>query len=252
MLKKWLASVGIGSAKVDTQLDSERLIPGESVKGKVLIEGGKAEQQIDRINLFIMTEALRERDDKKYYQKVELGRFSLSESFTILEGEKKELDFEFTLPIQTPPTLGRTKVWIQTGLDIPSALDPKDRDYIEVSPHAYVDTILGAITNILGFQLRQVEMEYSNRYGYLQEFEFTPSREFRSDLDELEVFFFVKEESVELLLQVDRRAKGLGGLFAEALDMDERYVRLSFAKSEIDMGANYIASQLNDTIRKFS
>ena len=68
MFKKLLASVGIGSAKVDTQLVSDQLLPGEEVRGKVVIQGGGAEQQIEKINLFVMTEAVREKDDRKVYR----------------------------------------------------------------------------------------------------------------------------------------------------------------------------------------
>lgn len=55
--------------------------------------------------------------------------------------KKKEIDFQFLLPVHTPPTIGKTKVWIQTGLDVPNAVDPKDRDYINVEPHRYMNTV---------------------------------------------------------------------------------------------------------------
>lgn len=252
MLKKWLASAGIGNAEVDTQLDNDHLVPGEMVSGKVVIKGGNAEQQIDRINLFLMTEALREVNDNKVRQKVTLGSFTVGSGFTIGEGEKKELDFSFTLPIHTPPTLGRTKVWVQTGLDVPNAVDPQDRDFVRVEPHRTMNTVLDALTNQLGFQLRKVEMEYSKRYNYVQEFEFLPGGEFRRDLDELEAMFFMRESGVELVLQVDRRAKGLGGLFAEALEMDESFVRVSFTNQEIGQGTNAVADKLHRTIKQFS
>ncbi|QDP41937.1 sporulation protein [Radiobacillus deserti] len=252
MLKKWLASVGIGSAKVDTQLENDQLTPGESLKGKVVVVGGSTEQQIDRINLFVMTEALREYDDKKFYEDVVLHKFTLGEAFTIGEGERKEIDFAFTLPVQTPPTIGKTNVWIQTGLDIPSALDPKDRDYIKVHAHPLMSTVLDALYSELKFSLRKVEMEYSKRLGFIQEFEFLPSNDFRADLDELEAYFFLKEDEMEVVLQVDRRAKGLGGLFAEALEMDESYARVTFSRSEIERGTTYIASQLRETIQRYS
>lgn len=176
MLKKWLASAGIGSAKVDTQLDNDRLVPGEEVSGKVIIEGGNTEQQVDQINLFLMTEAVREVNDKKVHEKVKLDSFTVGTGFTIGEGEKKELDFNFSLPIHTPPTLGRTSVWVQTGMDVPNAIDPKDRDYIQVEPHRNMNTILEALTNSMGFRMRKVEMEYSKRHRYVQEFEFQIGR----------------------------------------------------------------------------
>ncbi|MFC4402193.1 sporulation protein [Gracilibacillus xinjiangensis] len=252
MFKKLLASAGIGSAEVDTQLINETLSPDEMLRGKVVVKGGRTEQQIDRINLYVMTEALRERDDKKYYEKVVLGRFALNESFIIGESEVKEIDFEFKLPIHTPPTINRTRVWVQTGLDIPQAIDPNDRDYLHVTPHVYMDTALQAITQELGFELRKVEMEYSKRHGYIQEFEFRPAPAFHSDLDELEAVFFVKEDRVEIALQVDRRVKGLGSLFAEALDMDESNVRLTLTNSEIEQGPAYIANKLRDIIKQYS
>lgn len=252
MLKKWLASAGIGNAKVDTLLDNDRLVPGEEVSGKIIIEGGNAEQQVDQINLFLMTEAAREIDDKKVYEKLKLETFTVGSSFTIGEGEKKELDFRFNLPVHTPPTVGRTNVWIQTGMDVPNAIDPKDRDFIQVEPHRNMGIILEALTNELGFRLKNAEMEYSRRYRYVQEFEFLPGNEFRRDLDELEVMFFMKENLVELVIQVDRRAKGLGGLFAEAMEMDERFVRVSFTDSEINQGVRAIADKLRSTVRQFS
>jgi sporulation-control protein len=252
MFKKLLASAGIGNAKVDTQLENDQLLPGESVSGKVVIQGGNMEQQIDRINLFVMTEAVRERDDRKYYEKVVLEKFTIGNSFAIKEGETKEIDFKFILPTHTPPSLGRTKVWVQTGIDVPSAVDPSDRDFVHVLPHPYMKTVLDALTNVLGFDLRKVEMEYSRRYRYVQEFEFYPSHEFRYALDELEAMFFIKENQIEIVLQVDRRAKGLGGLFAEALEMDENYVKVLFDNDDIERGAVFLAEQLKRVMKQYS
>ncbi|WP_042148674.1 sporulation protein [Paucisalibacillus sp. EB02] len=252
MFKKLLASVGIGSAKVDTQLVSDQILPGEEVRGKVVIQGGGSEQQIDKINLFVMTEAVREKDDRKVYEKVTLGSFVVGESFSIREGESKEVDFQFRMPVHTPPTLGRTKVWVQTGLDVPSAIDPTDKDFVRVLPHPFMKTVLDALTNVLGFHLRKVEMEYSRRHRYVQEFEFYPSNEFRRDLDELEAIFFMQEDRVEVILQIDRRAKGLGGLFAEALDMDENFVKVSFSRTDLERGPAFIAEELRSVISRYS
>lgn len=252
MLKKWLASVGIGSAQVDTQLESDTLIAGEEVRGKVVIQGGSTEQEINKITLFVMTQAIREVNDSKVYQKVKLDSFTVGNTFKINKDEKKEVDFRFTLPIHTPPTLGKTKVWIQTGVDVPNAVDPSDRDYIQVKPPRSMHVILAALTHELGFHMRKVDMEYSKRYNYVQEFEFSPGNDFKRDLDELEVMFFLTEDRIELILQVDRRAKGLGGLFAEALDMDENFVRMTFTEQEINEGAETVATKLRNTIKQFS
>lgn len=68
----------------------------------------------------------------------------------------------------------------------------------------------------------------------MQEFVFAPTGPFRGHLDELEVVFLSQaEHSVELLLQIDRKVKGLGSLFAEALDMDESFVRTTITTQDI-------------------
>jgi len=41
------------------------------------------------------------------------------------------------------------------------------------------------------------------------------------------------EDLVEILMQVDRKARGLSGLFSEALEMDESYVRFTINQHDI-------------------
>ena len=52
---KMLASVGIGSAKVDTKLEKSSYEAGEQIKGEVEIYGGNVEQQVNAIYLTIYT-----------------------------------------------------------------------------------------------------------------------------------------------------------------------------------------------------
>ena len=60
IFNKVLASVGIGSAKVDTVLEKNLYTAGETVYGKVVIQGGNTEQEIDSINLALKTKYLKE------------------------------------------------------------------------------------------------------------------------------------------------------------------------------------------------
>ena len=55
MLNKMLSSIGIGAAKVDTQLYQTSYTVGEELAGKIVIKGGKTEQQIDRLYLSLST-----------------------------------------------------------------------------------------------------------------------------------------------------------------------------------------------------
>lgn len=47
MFKKLFASVGIGSAKVDTILLTEQLVPGYSFDVRVVMTGGSVDQAIE-------------------------------------------------------------------------------------------------------------------------------------------------------------------------------------------------------------
>lgn len=251
---KVFASIGIGAATVDTKLEKSSYQAGETAKGIVEITGGSADQNIDAIYLTLFTTYIRESDDKKYTDYAPIQKVQISEPFTIGENEKKEFPFTFTLPFETPITYGNTRVWVATGLDIKNAVDPKDKDYIEIIPNELTNAVLTSVQE-LGFRIRKVECEeaprrYRGRYPFIQEFEFVPvNGSYQRKLDELEVMFLNQsEEQVDLLLEVDRRARGLGGFLAEALEMDESMVRLTIRTSEIP----HLSSKLKDVINKFT
>lgn len=52
---KFLSRIGIGNAAVDTVLHSETVRPGESVGAHVEVEGGSSDQDVDEIDLAVMT-----------------------------------------------------------------------------------------------------------------------------------------------------------------------------------------------------
>ena len=239
MIQKLLASIGIGNAKVDTKLHASRLTAGDIVSGVTEIVGGNVEQQIDTIYLTLYTTFVKESNDTKIYDKAIVARYTISDPFTIGAGEVREIPFSFKLPYTTPISRGKTKVWIQTELDIKLAVDPTDKDFIEVLPSPLAAEVINAIRT-LGFRMKSADCErapYSMKtpLPFIQEFEYTPTNAtYRRYLDELELTFINQSaDHVELLLQIDRRARGLGGLFAEALDIDETFVRLTFRRDNI-------------------
>ncbi|WP_461671282.1 sporulation protein, partial [Mycobacterium tuberculosis] len=78
-----MASVGIGAAKVDTLLERASYSPGEDVRGVVRIYGGSVDQQIDGIDLSIMTYYIKEVNDSKMKKNVELGKVRISPPITV-------------------------------------------------------------------------------------------------------------------------------------------------------------------------
>ncbi|MFD2445699.1 sporulation protein [Bacillus sp. CGMCC 1.16607] len=251
---KVFASVGIGSAKVNTKLESDTLTAGDQVKGVVEIQGGNIEQKVDGIYLALHTTYVKESDDKKYTVSAQIDRFPLAESFTIQPNERKEIPFAFQLPSDTPISLGRTKIWVSTGLDIKNAVDPSDKDYIKVLPNRLMSSVFQAVED-LGFRMREADCQQAShrlrkRLPFVQEFEFVPtSGPFRGKLDELELVFFAhSNDQMDIYMQVDRRARGLGGFLSEALEMDETNVKMTVSTSDIPN----LRSKLQSVIEKYS
>lgn len=250
-LKKALASIGVGSATVDTILNQDKLQIGEQIQGIVKIKGGNIDQQIDSIYLSLLTTYKKEIDDKTITKTAVIEQYKISEFLVISSNEVREIPFSFKLPLDSPITIGKSKVWIQTGLDIKNAVDPTDKDFIGVIPAPIVQSILESVSN-LGFQIRSVECEEApyrlrKRLPFIQEFEFIPVRgSFRGKLDEIELMFFPHSlDNVEVLMQIDRKVRGLGSFLAEAFDMDESFVRFTVTKSDLPTLTNKIQGIIN-------
>ncbi|GHH98319.1 sporulation protein [Neobacillus kokaensis] len=251
---KVFASVGIGAAEVDTKLEKDTYMPGETVNGVVDIRGGKIDQQIDEIYLSLNTTYLRESDDRKYSVNATIERFRLTTPFMIRKNERREIPFTFQLPYDTPLSIGRSKIWVTTGLDIKGGVDPSDKDYIKVVPNPLMTAVFHAVDH-LGFRIREADCEevprrLRGRLPFVQEFEFVPvSGPFRGRLDELEVVFFPSSNGgLEIMFQVDRKARGLAGLFSEALGTDETHVRLTVSDSDIP----YLQQKIQTVIQRYS
>lgn len=255
MFNRFLASIGIGSATIDTLLEKAHYAQGEEVKGLVRIRGGSVPQDISAIHLSLMTEYIRESNDHKYREQAGIARIAVSHPFKLEAGETREVPFAFRLPEDTPLTFRNVPVWIKTELDIRGAVDPSDHDRIEVLPGYETNVVLEALDE-LGFRLRKADCEYSRRFGtrlpFVQELEFVPTASFRGALDELEVVFRPVPDGVELLLEIDRRARGLASMFAEALSLDESVVRVSFSGRELAEGPSAVAQQLKGIIARYA
>jgi len=246
-----LASIGIGSAKVDTRLERSGYSPGDEVRGVVYIRGGNVEQQIDGIYIHLLTQYTREKDDRKITYTEALAKFMVTGSTQVQPGQELEIPFAFDLPLYTPATFDRVRVWVKTGLDIANAADPGDEDYLEILPHPAAGVVLEAIES-LGFRIHRVENEYAPRMGrgvpFVQEFEFLPGGNYYGRLDELEAVFFPMNDGIEVLLEVDRRARGFMGFLEEAMDADERRQLVRFSRSELERGSGYVGNRLAELI----
>lgn len=253
LFDKVKASIGIGAAKVDAKLDQSAFTAGENLTGTLYIQGGNIDQEINGIDLHLVTEVIKEVDDKKVKQHASFVTYRVASSFLIGKGEKKQLPFSFPLPLDTPITLGNSKIWLETALDISLALDPTDQDFVTIKPHPAIHTLLEA-TRSLGFVLRKVENLPFRRstIGLIQELEFVPtSGDFKGKLDEIELIFFLEPRGVRIMMEIDRKARGLVSFLAESLDLDESKVSVFLTFDEIGQGVPAIAARLHNVIRSY-
>lgn len=257
MFKRMLASVGIGAAQVDLLLHQEAVRAGDTITGIVRIQGGRVNQEVEDVYTFLKTRYLQQLNNSNLLMEATIAKIKLAGKFTVEAERTYELPATIQLPAHTPITLSRTPVWLQTGLEISEGVDPKDEDYLHIRPHPYAATVLEAIDQH-GLRLRDASCEYSPHYGrpngqaFIQKFEFVPGpgSPFRDRLAEVDLILYPREDSINLLLQIDRKTRGLTGLFAEAMNAEERFVQLRFTPEQLASGAGSVADDFAETIRR--
>ncbi|EEX92212.1 sporulation-control protein [Vibrio orientalis CIP 102891 = ATCC 33934] len=244
MFGKLKASLGIGAAKVDTVLDSMSVFQGDTLKGTVHIKGGDVEQQIDAINLKLCTEVKVESDESTSYQDFIMGTLQAVQPFVIQPNETKQVPFEFRLNDETPITAlnvlkNLCHVWVETTLDIDFAIDPKDRDFVEVKPLPVVAKVLSGIEQS-GFAMVKADVEkgqlrggnFSSKSGCYQEIEFRSNGFINRK--EIELSFILDGNLVHCLAEVDRSFSMRG----------DQYVSFSLAKDASDSEINSVVNRI--------
>lgn len=231
---KVLSKVGIGSASVDTELFNEIFTPGELIRGKVTVKGGSVEQNIDSIYFRIKStyeDEIKIGEDEKNIERTALIKeFQVSEPFVIQPDQTISFDIDFTLPIFTPVTAGKTKTWVETGLDIKMAVDPSDKDYIHVQPHPLIDAVLTSAMD-MGLEIYKVICEpaphnMNMMVPFMQEFALKPVEgHLVNRLEEIELVFRPMSSGFMVFMEIDRQAKGLSGMLSNIMGTDETMIR---------------------------
>lgn len=226
MFKSILTRLGVGGAVVDARLDRDQLRIGERLTGTLHVSGGDGSLTATRAELKLLTRV--EHDEGEH---VALVAGAHIPGPIRLEGQH-QIPFHLDLPAFTPVTAygGRVFVWLQTELDVPMAVDPRDRDPLQVYPAPEQQAVIDAM-GLIGFRLVKTDVEARGGWlgrGFVQEFEFRPATYGRLRYDEVEIVFEgLYPGRADLLIQVDRAARSLSGFLAEAAGMDESWHRMS-------------------------
>jgi len=218
-----LASVGIGGAKVDTRIANPNLSPGGVLRGTVNLQGGSVDQAIERIDIALETYARQKVGDGEAQQTVVVGAETVAPALQIKANQTMEIPFEVRVPWDVP--LNRIfnqdmpiSIFLRTHVHLANAVDSGDRDPVNVSPLPAQQFVLDAMRR-LGFRLKKVDVEYGQikgaRLPFFQEIEFVPGENYIGRLEEVEVTFINRPHDMDVIFEVDRRARGfsafLGG-----------------------------------------
>jgi sporulation-control protein len=258
IFNKVVASIGIGSATVDTKVKRDYIQQGELLEGVVEVKGGNTDQRIESIDLKLMTMYGHEGGDRLSPAVVEVHQ--LNEPFTISKGEKKHIPFSFKVPLDTPITMVHPEtqknvppVWIDTGVDIKNAVDPKDRDYISVEPTTVHENIMDAI-KVIGFKFKQMESQNTPAWvktnrPFVQQYEFTPSfGKYSRKLDELEVYILQGDHDSTIYFEIDKRSKGSMAVLKEKFNLDEHRGSVTLNNQEILLKRSCVSDVFEEII----
>ena len=142
MFEKLLSSIGIGGAKVNTVLKQEKLQPGKTLHGKVMIYGGKVAQPITGITLVLKITYYRDADhSEQHHITVPLAKKVVADLAIIKPGESEVIPFDMQVPYNTPITTDEQTVFLETIVHIPNAVNPSDIDPVEVYQPVLTETI---------------------------------------------------------------------------------------------------------------
>ncbi|HEU5139761.1 MAG TPA: sporulation protein [Bacillales bacterium] len=253
VFNKLKASIGIGAATVDTVVDQDTYAQGDTVSGTVKVKGGGVEQELNGIDLYFMTTVIVEGEDSEYEDEYCFEVVRVGSDIKVQPGQELDLPFSAELPLDTPITNGVMNVWVRTQVDISMAVDPKDLDPLKVLPSKTYQSFLDAVGE-LGFHIRKVKNIKTHHVasGVAQKSEYIPmDGPFRGELDELELVVFPAADGIRVVTEVDRKAKGLGGLFAEALDVDESKASFFIGREVLESGSAAVREELERTLKKY-
>lgn len=190
-----MARFGKGASKVDLVLNQSQFQLGDTVEGKLLIQGGQVEQKINKIE--VKLEVIIRHDETDHVHTITSIPFY--ESFTIQPGETREFPFEYQLPYDLLISGNYVTYYFHTDLDIAGGVDQKDRDYIEILCPAPLQKVLDALGQ-LGFREKHESREFNGR---VQEFELFPTGFLQGQAEELEFVAAVQPDGVRMLLELD-------------------------------------------------
>lgn len=237
MLNKLWA--GLQPLKVDTQLDNVVVQAGDTLTGSVVFFGTTSDKKINRLDLHLKTLAEIESGDNEYHENLSLASWMLKSHFVIPADKKTTIPFAVQLPYEMPITqvncyLNKSKVWIETAVDVDWGIDARDKDMLGVVATPAMADFLLAMEQC-GFSLHSADVEkgylngghFRSTVGCYQELEFRPHRGGFGNIGEIEVSFVPTPTQTHIVLEIDRRGFFGGNDTYRTLTIDHNHYNVN-------------------------
>lgn len=252
-INKAMASVGLGSAKVDISIDNEKLCKGELVNGHISVLGGKIAQKASKVSLILKTYIDVEEEDFENRKFIEISKFDIAKEIEIEPKETINIPFSVVLPYDTPITFGNNMVWLEANLDIKMAIDPSYKSYIHVMPHIFTQRILDVLHE-LKFMLTKFENIYVPNNGahfpIVQVFEFNPTLHLKDVIDEMKTIFFVDDlRGLEVVLEISKKVDDSQKNIHKANSIEDSKSRIFIPKKEFEKDNSSLSNFLLESLQ---
>ena len=250
IFKKTIASIGIGNVKIDTIINQKNFRPGEELTGEVKVTGGDVDQKVDKLYFNLMTYYNDVFNGAKRKTKYSIGKLELKESFIVKENENFSDKFSIELPVNMPVSgYGYQKIWLETEYEINNAVDPTDKDNIEILPHLYIQKIIDILKSEFSINLQNIENE-SNEYltgdfPFVQKYIFsTKKSSLKKFYDRIDMIFFIEDSKLNTFVIFDLHPRNITGLYKEISNNDISTTTIEFSNTEL-LETNLIRDKLN-------
>jgi sporulation-control protein len=195
LFKTLLASLGIGSARIDLVLDRDEVVMGEKVTGQLYVYGGNVEQVIEGLSVDLRLKSRH----VKTGQDMEVTVCTIEvtdEEFTLRPGVEMKFPFSFVCPFTLPISSINTKYYFMSNLEIDNGVDAKDRDFIRIKPVGPIKQFLEGMSE-LGLELKAEGLS-GDEDEYLQMFQFHPADWLKGQTDEIIFWYDTVKSKKEL------------------------------------------------------
>ena len=131
MLKKFLSTIGIGSMKVDTVVDKPTIDHGETLSGKIYIDGGHSDQVIEYIKLEVIKRSEGHREDSDFDVTNDcVAKHTIEMVGSVKSKETRMVPFELMPDERWESQDPNVKLFLRTSVNIINAVDVQDEDEI--------------------------------------------------------------------------------------------------------------------------